>query len=532
MEVLAEILLWYIQAFYESGTGLALHHGLSTIQLVCQTWQAVALGQPSLSRFIPTTTKKFVESLLGRSGALLVHICEAPGIAVSEGATIIEARKAVIRHLDRRIQSAQLVVTDELMDPEECPEAFRSVESALRSLVLCYIHPRDDSARFLPNFEFPRLQELCCYRGTVSNFSAMLKAPSLRQLDLLQPRTRLSIRELASLLRNLPLLEELTLQDVFEDVDHMQGLPLSVAWRRNLVTLPNLRRLTVDEEYTDLAMHILNAIVYPATTSLFLQTHALEMESPEAEDELFVALSAKLYGVDMPGSVPSPRTARISFEPDGICSITAWRERLSLEELAREPHRRAPGSFHISLRGGAEPGWLSRLLGHLSLYDIQSLLLSETEVPMVNVVRLPLDVLGALPSLSHVMLEYESFDRVRDCKTGKLRSVPEDTSDVSHLFLGVRVVRVREFYHPTTRPRVIRPSILRALGRAFVSRASAGQPGAQHVEGGEHRSAELVVYRERSDFPVTTPGSRRIPRYHIAQSMLGRPMPNLNFMSY
>lgn len=268
-ELLAEIFLRYILSLYEHDTGLELHRGLLMIRHVCHAWREAALQHPVqlLSSYIPLMHPGFIQDLLATSGTLPLHLCE-PVPTIPTQSFGIESRKLILRHIER-VQSAQLVLTEDLVDPQHCPDNIRASVSPLRSLVLSCLtpHGRMNNSRFLPNVDFPELVELSFYHGMFSCFRKQLAAPSaLRRLDIQFPHTNawsdpLSNAELLSVLRGVPLLEELILQSAgakLEEGPPMQAEP---------VNLPHLRLLTLCELNLVRILPIIREVSYPTTVS-------------------------------------------------------------------------------------------------------------------------------------------------------------------------------------------------------------------------------------------------------------------------
>lgn len=541
-ELLAQIFLWYLLDLYQHSTGLQLHRGLLALRHVCRAWRAVALQHAVLSSFIPLTHHGFIDDLLVTSGSLPLHICEEldPTIPIPVS---IGLRKFLLGHIER-IQSAQLVVTDELVDPEQSPENMKAGESPLRSLVLCSIRPPShfSSAPLLPNVNFPELTELSCYYGTLSCFRKQMTAPSLRRLDIQLPSGS-SWKELISVLLHLPLLEELLLQNVGTEIDPLAHGALVA---QPSVNLPFLRLLTLGGYSLNNVLPIIRKVSYPATVSISLQVQDMDNAwFPGGLEALLAELPAILReesASDTNSIMPHARSASLLVNERTYFSLSMWPEHRCPAQLSHLQHgMRTPGSLHIACEHHLEPYWAARLVHHMPLSEVETMLISEpiVENRFREAPRIPIDTLGTLPALTEVVLEYDSFDRVQD---GGAVDDPVDAAvfvgppmDIRALFPGVRTVWIRELHHDTPLKRANDHSRLKYFGDAFAARAAAGAQGAQATgahDGGRHQP-RLQISRERVDYCEPPP---RRPKHGIVGHEVGGPpglggMMNTSFLA-
>lgn len=528
-KLLAQIFFWYIQSLYQYNTGLELHRGLVILRNVCHAWRAVAMQHPVLSSYIPITDPTFVQDLLVKAGSMPLHICEElnPTIAIDFG---IQVRQFVLRHIDR-VRSMQLAVTDELVDPQRSLDNLRTGKSPLRTAVLCYILPSEhaDPAPLLPNVDFPELVELACYYGTFSCFRKLLRSPSLRRLNIHSPhRGQFGApphEELMTVLRNLPLLEELLLHNVSDSGDWGQPVLGTTSRPPILANLPNLRLLTLHDHSLEALLPILQRTSYPATTSVKLDGIMLfnwNSAQPQVQDDilaaLFIALSRKTaHDVHHSSTTYHVRSASVLIAQGSRFSISTWPERRPSTELTHSKHyTRAPGSLHIAFNINlAAPHSLSRLIHHARLSCIESLLISE---PTIDAFRartsqetLPIHALGALSSVTELMLEHESFDHLRDTSSVNpaivdyLRGtssvnpdiVSNEPIDIHGLFRGVSLVQIREFHHAVASGLISDHSRVKHLADAFIARAA----GAGTARDGEQVfNRRPQVTRERTEY--------------------------------
>lgn len=538
-ELLAQVFLWYILDLYRFDTGLALHRGLLTIRHVCRTWRAAALEHPILSSFIPITHPSLVQDLFATSESLPLHVCEELGPSVSISVSM-ELRRLILRHIER-VQSAQLAVTNELVDPQRSPDNVRSGESPLHSLLLCYILPPHGwtPAPFLPNVNFPELVDLSCYFGPLSCFSKQMKAPSLRRLDVQNPHTSPTTThsngDILSILRGLPLLEELLLRNVgFDSTLLADGAPAAAL--QPTVNLPCLRLLTIYDRSLEPVLSFVHQISYPATTSVLLRfSSGYDGWFSEEENPLWAILPAVLYReavLDTSSTAHRARSASVVADQASFFSFSTWPEHRPPADLRAHSHQftRTPGTRHIIFDGGGlTPQAASSLVRHMPLAEVESLLISEPYVnvsfatrraPAQTTSRIPTNILGALPALTELVLEYESFDRAHAADPADPAAAPNEPVDIAGLFPGVKTVHIRELHHALPSCEHAKDhSRVRYLGEAFVARAAEafGVPHARH--GDNALAPGLQISRAR--IPYTEPPSYMQRQRRVARHALG-----------
>lgn len=255
----------------------------------------------------------------------------------------------------------------------------------------------------LPNFKFPYLQELSC-SGIFRSFRGIV-SPTLRTLKVFEPFRRITARELARILQQLPLLEELVLHGVCSTNQLAQGgfAPAS------LVTLPNLRLISVRDEWIENAWLVLQHVTYPATASAYL---GADNHSTIAEGEpMILALIAKASGQGFLDATARPRSVYVKAGKVSVATpftLSWWVERRSIDEMyaERSSTTRAEGSFHIML-DSSHSRWTSRLLERLPFDTVETAFLSEAAVSERHF--FPREPLGTIPRLEELMLEYELF---------------------------------------------------------------------------------------------------------------------------
>lgn len=466
-ELLAEVFYWYIvmETACQTKAPRALPRPYSwlAIRHVCRKWRHVALTFPALSTFICLTRPECVDDLLRRSGTLPIHVFEPFGTP-ADSDWGHESCRLVLGSL-ARIVSARLTLTDRMLNPEPLPELLGSGVSQLRSLHLRFwIYParwQDPEAPLFPNFEFPHLRELSCRFGSFPTFRRMI-LPTLRQLHIVKPKN-ISPNALLAALESLQALEELVLDqacDGFQEV--LQGTPHSLtSLPDSSVILPRLRLLIIQQYHGDDGIHVLHRVIYPATTSVTL--HFRTVSEPHLHDLIHSAVLAKLEGRGVLGPALCPRSMAVVSGFDLRIHLALWASRQPLGALA---HTRACGVdsdapfFQLSMSYAREE-WASRLLGQLPLAGVESALLAERVVNELPLCRV--DVIGAIPGLEELKLEYESFDCEKDGQGTSMGGVDVDSS-----FLAIKRLEVHELHHASSVQGVTRPSRLKELKSALA----------------------------------------------------------------
>lgn len=455
--------------------------------------------------FIPITSPERMQHFLDASNTHPLYFYELH-LGEQHSEVTILSRRLVLYHF-KRVHSARLLVNNDLVDPKHSPENFQSGTAEVRSLDLYYVSSHSSSASFLPALDFPCLRELSCY-GAFAPFSRMMNSPSLRLLDIQHPYVKPTPQELLSLLRNLPVLEDLSLRDVCSGYGSLRGAPAV-----SPIPLLRLQRFAIQERFIKDGIPIFQHIEYPITAavSLACDLHAL---SPSAEDDraLLGALFAKIKERATHGSLPPPnvRSACIEIDKRSTLSITMQWEPKSLEELNDErANGQVPNSFRFALyqedAGLVAPNdWIHDLFESLSapLSTVKSLLLSDLQPAPTRIVHLPMTMLGTLPSLENIALEYETFPDPPDEIFRELAR--EFPLDICELFEGVRAVRILEYRHNTwVDERGIRPSKVKRLAKAFMARgaeAKASEGGGRSGRREDQKDQQFRVSVEHVDW--------------------------------
>lgn len=110
------------------------------------------------------------------------------------------------------------------------------------------------------------------------------------------------------------------------------------------------------------------------------------------------------------------RSAGLVVRQRSHISLSMWPERRRPAELSHlEQYTRTPGSLHITFECGLQTHWAADFVHHMPLSNVESMLISEPTVETVfGPSGIPIHTLGELPSLTELVLEYESFDDVKD----------------------------------------------------------------------------------------------------------------------
>jgi hypothetical protein len=183
---------------------------------VCRHWREVALGLPSLWNQIPARASlPCIQEYVARSRPRSLVV--APFVDMSER-ELDPALFGVLRQEVPRIAHLELVSTPNLLHNLAAQHGPNVAFPALDSLVIRSHNYSSGPAPYwlFPSVVMPRLRTLSVY-GLPMMFSTTLLRGTLRRLNILYPFDRLSPDALVDILRDLPLLEELSVLDVFAD---------------------------------------------------------------------------------------------------------------------------------------------------------------------------------------------------------------------------------------------------------------------------------------------------------------------------
>ncbi|KAH9902420.1 hypothetical protein C8Q73DRAFT_2427 [Cubamyces lactineus] len=500
-ELLAQCFLWYIRTVYywpcnkNQGTNPRPYAWL-VIRHVCRHWRHVALTHPELSSYIYlTSTADLIQDLLDHSKSAPLRVCESGHWEYGRNGS---ARKLVLDHF-ARVETALFHFSSAIPNPVPSLESTiypsRRPAALARSLHLSFwTLPLSTPAAFV-YFDFPYLEEFTCVFGSVSIFGRMLGL-SLRRLELRNCLHISALDPLIAMFASTRNLEELVLRDAFRGyVVSMDTLVVTYAPDQT-VTLPRLRTLRIIDTDLSQVLALLNRLQYPAATSVSFQGLEFLAEPPLviSMDMFFSHLRQRT-----PDSSPPPLFRSVSIHRPSLNHIELhiWREHMTLAELeAKREAGDATASFSF-VCPDIPSGFVSSLLSHAPLADVQSAKLSEA---VVSGVMSWGSVLQALVSLEELEVDYEVFNNTGE--DSQLSSEPylgfTSSDNDSRMFPSLQRLRVRERRHEhSALPPAENhpPSALQPVARELCSRAR--KASSQAVA---ERDAGLSIEMEVVDF--------------------------------
>lgn len=428
-----------------------------SIRQVCRLWREIALTYPQLSTYICLVGRDWVQDLLSRSGTLPIRIYEPTLPYPPPEWRYWDAHCLILDNLER-ISDATLNFTPLLIGSGWFPTVHRHGVSQLRSLRISLREDRAVEDALFPNFQFPRLEELCCVYGSLGSLRPML-VPSLRSLSLCCTNT-MSPTGLMTALESLQSLEELGLEGVC--TGFKEALRASIihpnARLHTHITLPHLRRLSIREHDAADGIYVFQRISYHTTASV--QLH-FALADPEFLDVVITSVVSKLQDGGPFGGPLSPRSMSITLNQGLLVSLVLWDHYLPVHDM--KAGSQSSAFFRFSMDHIGE--WAARLLRQMDLSTMESTLLAElvvTETPMCR-----LDILSSMTGLHELGLEYESFQNAIDDMPRNSRLL----YDVEFSLRALQSVWIREYGHSASSEGTRRPSELAFLARTLSTRS-------------------------------------------------------------
>ncbi|KAF9232497.1 hypothetical protein BU15DRAFT_81184 [Melanogaster broomeanus] len=242
-EVLANIFLYQAHSFYQD-------HGYShtsgappwaNVSYTCHHWRNVALSCPSLWSFLFVSSPRWTEELLSRTKMVPLRIRVDVGCSTQEEMMFFEKVTTDVT----RIQDLSLKF------PRSLAEGFFSKLST--------------PAPLLHTLQTPALRTLELYRCHISWSSPTLTSLTILRLRDIALSSRPTITELLAMLRHIPDLAHLYLEDALSGAEHILASQHSLL--SECVDLPHLLRLAVVAPFSAVVVFLSNVTV-PSKTEL------------------------------------------------------------------------------------------------------------------------------------------------------------------------------------------------------------------------------------------------------------------------
>ena len=377
-ELVAAIIYWYNLSLYNTRP---LEQSVTSAWLlprhICSAWRHAALTTPQISAFICLLNPLWVQETLVRAGPdLSLHIYE-PTPCFSDPDAAFEMRLPVLEQF-ARIENAAFsldergvqLVSSNLSGGPLRPSRLRSLELRFRVRPALW----QSITLLFAGFTFTDLITLSFSYGSVRAMAPTL-APSLRRLHIQKPE-RVSPAYVAEALAPLVQLEELVLDEVFGRSFQPTMWPLQPpAPLPRTLSLPHLRRLDIHDSHSHEGAQLLQHTSYPATASL--RVHLDSFAPQQLCDLAAETVAVKLCTLAAEVSLRSV-LLRMDQDLNGlpIVRITAWVQRLSLEDLRAEGSASAAiFDASLTLLPAAIAGLQARLTVPLS--EVETALMSE-----------------------------------------------------------------------------------------------------------------------------------------------------------
>ncbi|EPQ60233.1 hypothetical protein GLOTRDRAFT_134952 [Gloeophyllum trabeum ATCC 11539] len=315
---------------------------------VCHQWRVLALGYPSLWARPPLSDPRGTEEFLRRAeGAPL-------GVSIfftrENTKANIEASAIVLDQM-HRIRTLSLIVEDR-RPTRDVLDRLKKPAPLLEDLE---ISPADAFTKHIVLFDrvTPALRSVSCFHWRFGSAEDLTLFRNIRELSLVHPRDRLSIRDTASLLQGMPSIESLVLDQVAPEV-----IDLS---RISPIPVQKLQRVEISDTRLIQCATMLAFLGLRNRPTLHLAT--LLPTSPNNIETAFRVIDPILRL----GHAPPFASAEVTWEESDRFTISLW----STNEDATSPQTSRP-HFSILLHT-SEPCPLSLWCQYLPLSEIRSL---------------------------------------------------------------------------------------------------------------------------------------------------------------
>ena len=277
----------------------------------------------------------------------------------------------------------------------------------------------------------------------------------------------LLVEDLLPMLKQVTGLEELTLERTIRISDstlRVLEFTFMLPGPPDRVSLSQLRKLMVGNDYADEVFYLIDRLSFPPTTSMTLQFLCLARNAPNPSNDLAAAILSKI--VSYTGRLPAIRTFSLFTDIGAGCSFSLWDDRLSTDCFPRQMFTRDGACFSFWLCSAhTSSSFIARLLHLLPLSQVQCAILTERAVGSVTIPWEPL--ISYLPSLEDLILEYETFDRLTPhSEPYQIRPV-----DTRTLCLSLETLRMRESHYESSAVQDIPADLvhLGCIARGLVS---------------------------------------------------------------
>lgn len=213
---------------------------------------------------------------------------------------------------------------------------------------------------------------------------------------------------------------------------------------KHAICLPCLRKLTLIDGESDVAVRLLDRIIYPGTAAVKL---ILGGEYHRPYDYISSVVAGKLNGKGTLGAPPMPQSIHIKADNHRL-DLTLWDDILPYDEIrAQRFSTDFDSTGRFSVLSLPPQDCTTTLLPQLPMSDLRSVLITQ-DTPEPNFLRLD-HIVAMMPFVEQLALEYRCDNKGRLPPQVGSKDVGDPIEAELELLLPrLKVLKVREVHRP------------------------------------------------------------------------------------